>query len=86
MIYLDGTYMCTKKEAHEYLQEQLHLPEYYGKNLDALHDCLTEMQEGIVCFRNIKEESYAKKVWKVFRQAEKENPCIQVILEDRGET
>ena len=33
-----------KKEWHDYLKEALNLPDYYGKNLDALYDCLTEIE------------------------------------------
>ncbi len=42
-VYLDALKLCKREEAHCYLQEQLGLPGYYGKNLDALYDCLTEM-------------------------------------------
>ena len=30
----------TRETAHTYLKEILHLPDYYGRNLDALYDCL----------------------------------------------
>ena len=30
-------------DIHEKIQEGLKLPDYYGKNLDALWDCLTDM-------------------------------------------
>ena len=33
----------SKDEVHDYLAELLDLPEHYGRNLDALRDCLTEM-------------------------------------------
>lgn len=32
-----------KKEKHDYLKKELDFPDYYGKNLDALYDCLTEI-------------------------------------------
>ncbi|RAP47536.1 MAG: ribonuclease inhibitor [Methanosphaera sp. rholeuAM6] len=32
-----------KKESHEYLIRKLDLPDYYGRNLDALYDCLTDI-------------------------------------------
>lgn len=41
MIMLDGSRMTDPKEAHRYLARALHLPDYYGCNLDALYDCLT---------------------------------------------
>jgi len=42
-IVLDAGRMTSKEESHTYLKEVLNLPEYYGNNLDALHDCLEEM-------------------------------------------
>ena len=42
---LDASRMTSKEEAHAYLKEVLELPEYYGNNLDALHDCLEEMTD-----------------------------------------
>ena len=45
-MQLDGKLI--KKDGHDYLMEALDLPDYYGKNLDALYDCLTEMECDIV--------------------------------------
>lgn len=44
-ICLDGRKMTDRDALHIYLTETLSLPAYYGRNLDALHDCLTEMGE-----------------------------------------
>ena len=44
-ICLDGRKMTDKEALHTYLAEMLALPAYYGRNLDALHDSLTEMGE-----------------------------------------
>ena len=41
IIRLDGSKMTDRKATHAYLKRKLHLPEYYGNNLDALWDCLT---------------------------------------------
>ena len=49
---LDGKKMVSREETHAYLKETFGFPEYYGKNLDALHDCLTEMGEMEVEFIN----------------------------------
>ena len=40
---LDGKKMVSREETHVYLKETFGFPDYYGKNLDALHDCLTEI-------------------------------------------
>ena len=81
MIILDASKMVRKSTAHEYLQETLALPEYYGGNLDALYDCLSELRETAVYFENIEEGGeYVKKILRVFRDAARENPDL-VILE-----
>ena len=42
---LDGKKMVSREETHAYLKETFGFPDYYGKNLDALHDCLTEQKD-----------------------------------------
>lgn len=39
-IKLDFTEIKTEEELHDYLQAVLDLPHYYGRNLDALWDCI----------------------------------------------
>ena len=40
-VTIDGKETTNKDVLHSLLQVKLDLPDYYGKNLDALHDCLT---------------------------------------------
>lgn len=41
-MQLDGKLI--KEKGHDYLMEALDFPDYYGKNLDALYDCLCEIK------------------------------------------
>lgn len=43
IITIDCNALTDKENAHRYLQQLFSFPDYYGKNLDALYDCLTEM-------------------------------------------
>ena len=45
LVTIDGSKMTDKKMLHAYLKEQCKFPEYYGNNLDALYDVLTERPE-----------------------------------------
>lgn len=78
-IYLRAGFLCEKELAHEYLQEMLELPEYYGKNLDALYDCLTSFSNvEFVIFEQ--DSEYWRRVKKVFLQAAKTNEEIVVTF------
>ncbi len=53
-IELDGKLI--KKDGHDYLKKALNFPNYYGKNLDALYDCLTDI--GVDTEIVLKNKSY----------------------------
>ena len=44
-VVIDGKKMKDKQTLHAYLKEQCKFPEYYGNNLDALYDVLTDRSE-----------------------------------------
>lgn len=73
-IVLDGKEMTSRWKAHRYLAEMLAFPDYYGNNLDALYDCLTEGGEMEVEFIHLEDMqnalgSYGEKLLQVFRNA-----------------
>ena len=41
-LFLDANQYATAQDLHLALKRLLSLPDYYGMNLDALHDCLGE--------------------------------------------
>lgn len=46
-IYLNSAAYADAKSLHQALSMLLALPEYYGGNADALHDCLSERVEPV---------------------------------------
>lgn len=41
-VVLDGSRMTDRESLWDYVKEVLFLPDYFGRNLDALYDVLTE--------------------------------------------
>ena len=79
MIVLDAANMTEKEATHAYLKKALALPDYYGSNLDALYDCLTELDETSLRFVNLDAaEGYFAKLLPVFQEAQEENPRLQI--------
>lgn len=42
---LDGNNITNREVLHDTLAASLQFPDWYGRNLDALHDCLSEIRE-----------------------------------------
>ena len=83
-VVLDCEKLLRRKEAHLYLAEMLDFPDYYGENLDALYDCLTEIGECIIVLEGedvLREsEGYGAKVLKVFKEAAYANPGLKLLI------
>lgn len=89
-ILLDFNLIKTQEQVQDYLALQFDFPEYYGKNLDALYDMLTERTEDtcVGIFGADREDvlgSYLKRVKKVFQDAEADNEHLCVIFSNLEE-
>lgn len=84
-ILLDGSGLTDRDALHALLAEKLSLPGWYGKNLDALFDCLTDVtEETDLLFRNWENTGlgpYAGRVLRVFQDAAEENPHLHISIE-----
>ena len=83
-IVLDLRALDSREAVHDCLQKNLGLPVYYGRNLDALHDCLGDMREDveIVLHTPEKLEGFALGLRSVFEDAAAENPHLHLVKED----
>lgn len=85
-ITVDLTGIKTRSEIHDVLTKALSLPEYYGRNLDALYDCTSEIFAGrrieltLVGFDTLPEEfvKYGKTIVSIFERVSSE----MVVIED----
>ena len=73
--------LLQRKQAHEYLAQTLDFPEYYGKNLDALFDCLTELNDCTIVLAGeeaLPKDSYGAKVLRVMKKAVQANSGLKL--------
>ena len=74
--------IADKETLHARIAAALDFPDWYGHNLDALMDCLTDLDETAVTLTGWRELGFpADGFWQVFRQAATENPDLTVIFE-----
>jgi ribonuclease inhibitor len=73
------------EELHRYLAGALDFPDYYGSNLDALFDSLTDICRDTCIAIHLPEHTaidsdYLELVCRVFTDAELDNPHLAVLI------
>ena len=76
-IIIDAGDMRDRDSLHLVMKEALNLPEHYGRNLDALWDCMMEIRPAELYLRNAKllealPEGYGRKLIGLLEQAGEE--------------
>ena len=80
-IILDGNILADATQVHDYLKEMLEFPEYYGKNLDALHDCLTDLEDVEITITSPDEDgAIFQRILRVFKAADRENETLYLNI------
>lgn len=83
-VILNCEKLLQREQAHLYLAQTLNFPDYYGKNLDALFDCLTEMGECTIVLEGEADlcntDSYVVKVLGVLEEAVRANPNLRLEI------
>lgn len=84
-IVLDGLELQSLEEIHDRFARALALPEWYGRNLDALFDCLTEQSEPVTV-RLLHQEALEDRLGRrglalvrLLRRAAAENPRVTLL-------
>lgn len=84
---IDGAAIETREQLHDAFAAQLDLPEYYGRTLDALYDCLTDLREGAevrILHAELLHEHlglYAGVMERMIEDACEENPHLRIVKE-----
>ena len=81
-VTLDCATFTTKQQLHAALKEALSFPDWYGNNLDALYDCLTEVDTP-TCLQLTNwnhDLPIAPGFEDTFRDAAEANSCFQVMF------
>ncbi len=79
-ITLDCAGLENAQALHEALAEALQFPEWYGKNLDALYDCLAAIHEETQ-LTVLRLPAFASGFRVVLQDAENDNDCLIVTFE-----
>ena len=85
-ITLDLKSMRTPSEIQDFLKAALAFPEYYGKNLDALYDMLTQWDRAATIALALPAKpaegirEYLPRLRRVFEDAARENPRLRVQI------
>ena len=86
VFYIDLKDVQTRESFHNALERQLPLPDYYGRNLDALYDVLTETDEArtLVIYNCMSFEEaeplYVSRLKRMLERAVKACPDLNIRL------
>ena len=80
LVLCDFVRLGTADAIYDHLQAELSFPAYFGRNLDALHDCLTDISVPTRLVLTGASSPYAKRFLPVIQDAAKQNRNLSVEM------
>lgn len=84
-LILDGKKLRFPCRVHRVLKRELSFPSWYGRNLDALYDCLTDLHEDTEIVLQNWTASGLQVMRQVMEDAATENLHLKVTVESGSE-
>ena len=85
-VILNAQRINSREMFHNTIAEQLDFPSWYGKNLDALYDCLTDLREDTLLYilhpeaMEARLGDYGENILATLQEAQEENRHLSVHL------
>ena len=85
-VVIDGEKITSMSDVHDLMSKELGFPTFYGRNLDAMYDCLTDVSsEAEIVVENFEKleyqlGKYASIILRVLEDAAEVNDKIKVII------
>ena len=87
-VFLQAEELTDAAAAQQYLEQAFSFPSWYGRNLDALHDCLADISENTEIViegamqMDREKGSYLDQIIRVMDDSADENSCLRIYLKD----
>lgn len=82
LVLCDFERLGTPDAVYDYLSEELRLPPYFGRNLDALHDCLTDLSSPTRLVLTGTSSPCGQRFIRVLRDAARRNKYLSVEVHE----
>lgn len=82
-VIIDCRGFVPRTDLHKALANALQFPDWYGNNLDALHDMLTDIHQDttLVLLHFDKEGPENRGFLRVLEDSQRDNPCLHILFE-----
>ena len=88
---IDGREIPSREALHARMKQELEFPDWYGGNLDAMVDCLTDLRQEtsirVTGFSGMREAlgTYADRWLRALKGAAAENPALHLEFGEDGD-